>query len=64
MQTWDRVKVIDKTLGAFGRVGTVRSARVQNDHPDRHGNTVPMIGVLLDGDTVQIEFRVDQVAPV
>ena len=64
MQTWDIVKVIDKTLGAFGRVGTVRSPRLHNGPPDRHGNTAPMIDVLLDGDTVQIEFRADQVAPV
>ena len=64
MQTWDSVKVIDKTLESFGRVGTLRSAGLHDGPPDRHGNSVKVIDVLLDGDTVPIEFRADQVAPV
>ena len=64
MQTWDSVKVIDKTLECFGRVGTVRSACLHDGPPDRHGNSVKVVDVLLDGDTVPIEFRADQVAPV
>ena len=70
MKTWDSVKVIDKTLESFGRVGTVRSAGLHDGPPDRHGrperhgDSVQVIDVLLDGDTVEIEFRADQVAPV
>ena len=64
MQTWDRVVVTDKTLEAVGRIGTVRNAGLHDGRPVRRGNTVTMIGVLLDGDTVQIEFCANQVAPI
>lgn len=64
MNTGDSVKVIDETVASFGRVGTVRSAGLHDGPANRHGNCVKVIDVLLDGDTVLIEFRADQVAPV
>lgn len=64
MKTGDCVKVIDETVESFGRTGTVRSAGLHDGPADRHGNCAKVIDVLLDGDTVLIEFRADQVAPV
>ena len=63
MHTGDSVKVIDETVESFNCVGTVRSG-LHDGPADRHGNSVKVIDVLLDGDTVPIEFRADQVAPV
>ena len=64
MHTGDSVKVIDETVESFGRVGTVRSAGLHDGPADRHGNCVKVIDALIDGDTVLIECRSDQLAPV